>query len=128
MSANLSKRRQRLWRSYAALGRLLRHLQREESLTPGSLYLLRRKCGKVNCRCAQGHPHESWVLTRSEEGKTQLYPVPPEQRARVRQLTAAYRRYQRHRARWVKVTADLLRQIDGFTEVQLIPWPPRSQT
>ena len=126
MSANLSKRRQRLWRSYAALGRLLRPLQREEPLTPGSLYLLRRKCGKLTCRCAQGHLHEAWVMTRSEEGKTKLYPVPPEQRARVRQLTAAYRRYQRHRAQWVRDTADLLTQIDAFTEVQLVPWPPPS--
>lgn len=126
MSANLSQRRQHLWRSYAALGRLLRHLQRQEPLTPGSLYLLRRQCGKTNCRCAQGHPHESWVLTRSEEGKTKCYPVPPEQRAQVRQLTAAYRRYQRHRAQWVKHTADLLRQIDAFTEAQLVRWPPPS--
>lgn len=126
MSAKLSQRRQRLWRSYAALGRLLRHLQRDEPLTPGSLYLLRRKCGKVSCRCAQGDLHESWVLTRSQEGKPKLYPVPPEQRARVRQLTAAYRRYQRHRAQWVKDTADLLTQIDAFTEVQLVPWPPPS--
>ena len=126
MSANLSQRRQRLWRSYAALGRLLRQLQRQEPLTPGSLYLLRRQCGKPTCRCAHGHPHQSWVLTRSEEGKAKLYPVPPEQRARVRQLTAAYRRYQRQRARWVKATTDLLRQIDAFNEAQLVGWPPPS--
>ena len=126
MRANHSQRRQRLWRSYAALGRLLRHLQRQEPLTPGSLYLLRRQCGKPTCRCAQGHPHESWVLTRSEEGKAKLYPVAAEQRARLRQLTAAYRRYQRQRARWVKATADLLQQIDAFNEAQLVRWPPPS--
>jgi hypothetical protein len=113
-----------LWQAYAALGRLLRHLQLEAPLTPGSLYLLRRKCGKPTCRCAQGHLHETWVLTRSEQGQTKLYPVPPEQRGRVRQLTQAYRRYQRRRAQWVKRTADLLAQIDAFTEVQLVPWPP----
>lgn len=124
MSANLSQRRQRLWRSYATLGRLLRHLQRQEPLTPGSLYLLRRRCGKPTCRCAHGHPHQSWVLTRSEEGKAKLYPVTPKQRARLRQLTGAYRRYQRHRARWVKATADLLQQIDAFNEAQLVRWPP----
>lgn len=119
----MSQRRQRLWRAYAALGRLLRHLQFEAPLTPGSLYLLRRKCGKPNCRCAKGHLHESWVLTRSEQGKIKLYPVPPQQRGRVRQLTGAYRRYQRHRARWVKDTADLLTQIDAFAEAQRVAWP-----
>lgn len=122
----MSQRRQRLWRSYAALGRLLRPLQLEQPLTPGSLYLLRRQCGKPTCRCAQGHLHESWVLTRSEQGQTKLYPVPPDQRGRVRQLTTAYRRYQRNRAQWAKDTADLLIQIDAFTQAQLVPWPPPS--
>jgi hypothetical protein len=126
LSADLSARRQRLWQAYAALGRLLRSLQLEAPLTPGSLYRLRRKCGKPTCRCAQGHLHETWVLTRSAQGQTKLYSVPPEQRARVRQLTAAYRRYQRSRALWVKRTAEWLAQIDAFTEVQLVAWPPPS--
>ena len=126
LSKNLSQRRQRRWRSAAAPGRLPRPLQREEPLTAGSLYRLRRKCGKVTGRRARGHLHESGVLTRSEEGKTRLDAVAPEQRARVRRLTEASRRDQRHRAQWVRDTADRLRQIDAFTEVQLVPWPPPS--
>jgi hypothetical protein len=124
LSADLASRRQRLWQAYAALGRLLRQLQHTAPLTPGSLYRLRRQCGKPICRCARGHLHETWVLTRSEQGQTKLYSVPPAQHARVRQLTAAYRRYQRARALWVKRAADLLAQIDAFTEVQLVAWPP----
>ena len=122
----MPQRRQKLWQAYAALGRLLRKLQREQPLTPGSLYLLRRKCGKPTCRCAQGPLHETWVLTRSERGQTKLYPVPADQRGRLRQLTAAYRRYQRGRAQWVKRTDTLLTQIDAFAEAQLVPWPPPS--
>jgi len=122
----LPQRRKQLWQSYAALGRLLRKLQLEQPLTPGSLYLLRRKCGKPTCRCAQGHLHESWVLTRSEQGQTKLYAVAADQRGRLRQLTAAYRRYQRGRAEWVKSTDKLLTQIDAFAEAQLVIWPPPS--
>ena len=122
----MPQHRKQLWQSYAALGRLLRKLQWEQPLTPGSLYLLRRKCGKPTCRCAQGHLHEAWVLTRSEQGQTKLYPVPADQRGRLRQLTAAYRRYQRGRAQWVKSTDKLLTQIDAFAEAQLVPWPPPS--
>ena len=93
-------------------------------MTPGSLYLLRRKCGKPTCRCAQGHLHEAWVLTRSEEGKAKLLAVHTEQRARLRQLTQTYRRYQRARAKWVKLSAQLLAQIDQLAEAQIVAWPP----
>ena len=95
-------------------------------MTPGSLYLLRRKCGKPTCRCAQGHLHETWVLTRSDQGQSKLLSVSPVQRARLRQLTQTYRRYQRARARWVKLTAQLLRQIDQLAEAQIVAWPPEA--
>ena len=120
----MPRQRQQLWRSFAALGRLLRQLQPSGPMTPGSLYLLRRKCGKPTCRCAQGHLHEAWVLTRSDQGQAKLLSVPPAQRARLRQLTQIYRRYQRARARWVKETAKLLVQIDQLAEAQIVPWPP----
>ena len=120
----MPRQRQQLWRSFAALGRLLRRLQPSEPMTPGSLYLLRRKCGKPTCRCTHGHLHAAWVLTRSVQGQAQLLSVPPEQRARLRQLTQAYRRYQRARAQWVKGTARLLAHIDQRAEAQIVPWPP----
>ena len=84
MAAELSALRQKLWRQYGALGRLLRTLSAQQALTPGSFYLLRRKCGKPTCRCARGQLHAVWVLTRSEAGQHKLYTVPREQRAEVR--------------------------------------------
>ena len=102
MNTDLPNLRQQLWRAYAALATTLRRLQRSESMVQGSFYLLRRKCGKPNCRCAQGELHPAYVLTRSEAGKDRLYPVPKEQRAAVRTRAAEYRRYQRARAVLVK--------------------------
>ena len=104
MSLKTSRLRQQLWRDYRALGRLLRTLSAPELLTPGSFYLMRRKCGKPNCRCARGQLHPAWVLTRSEAGRHKLYSVPVSERARLRQLAAAYRRWQRARASFVKQT------------------------
>jgi len=92
LSADLSKARQQLWRSFAALEVLLHRLDGAEPLTPGCLYLLRRQCGKPNCHCAQGPRHEVWVLTRSQAGQRRLYLVPPAQRHRLRQLTVAWLR------------------------------------
>ena len=122
-TASTSARRQRLWRQYRVLGRLLRTMTSQGPLTPGSFYLLRRKCGKSSCRCARGQLHTTWVLTRSESGQHKLYPVPPEQRAQVRQLAAAWRRYQRARAQLIKQITALLALADQLVESQRVDWP-----
>jgi len=123
MPENISALRQRLWRLHAALGRLLRTMTSQGPLTPGSFYLLRRKCGKPSCRCARGQLHAVWVLTRSQEGKHKLYTVPPAQRAQVRQRAAAWRRYQRARARFVQQRSTLLAVADQIVQSQRIDWP-----
>ena len=124
MSAELSALRQRFWRQYRALGRLLRTMTSQGPLTPGSFYLLRRKCGKPSCRCARGQLHSVWVLTRSESGRHKLYTVPPDQRAQVRQRAAAWRRYQRARARLLQQITALLALADQLAESQRVDWPP----
>ncbi len=123
MSADVSTLRQQLWRLHAALARTLRLLHRSEPMVQGSFYLLRRRCGKPNCRCAQGQLHASWVITRSEQGQDRLYSVPAEQRARLRALTAEYRRYQRARARLVKQHLQMLHLVDTLAEKRWLLWP-----
>lgn len=78
-------------------------------------YLQHRRCGKPNCRCARGQLHETWVLTRSEQGKHRLYMVPAAQRVRLIELTAEYRRYQRARAILVHRHQRLLQLADQIS-------------
>ena len=85
---------------------------------------MRRKCGKAGCRCTRGQLHGVWVLTRTESGKHKLYTVPANQRARLRRLTAAWRRHQRARARLVKQVAALLRLADQLAQSERVDWPP----
>ena len=123
MSADFSKLRQQLWRAYAAVAQTLRRLQRSEPMVQGSFYLLRRRCGKPNCRCTRGQLHSAHVLTRSEAGKDRLYSVPNDQRAQVRAWAAEYRRYQRARAVLVKRHLHLLALVDQMAEQRLLTWP-----
>lgn len=123
----MSSTRQQLWRAYAALAPTLRRLQRADSMVQGSCYLLRRKCGKPNCRCASGQLHATWVLTRSEQGKDRLYTVPQDQRARIRQGAAEYRRYQRARAVLVKRHLRLLALVDQMAAQRLRVWPEKKE-
>ena len=123
MPVDLSTLRQQMWRHYRSLGALLRSMTSQGPLTPGSFYLLKRKCGKPSCRCAQGQLHTVWVLTRSEAGQHKLYTVPSEQRAQVRQRAAAWRRYQRARARLLQQVSALVAVADQIAESQRVDWP-----
>ena len=128
MSNDLASLRQQLWRAYAALAHTLRRLQRSDPMVQGSFYLLRRKCGKPNCRCATGQLHAAYVLTRSEQGKDRLYMVPQEQRAQVRKWAAEYRRYQRARAVLARRHVGLLALVDQMAEQRLLVWPRKKPT
>jgi hypothetical protein len=121
--AEMSRQRRRLWQLWRTAERLVRRMQQVEAMCPGSLYLLRRRCGKPSCRCRQGTLHTAWVVTRSEEGRVKLYRVQDKERAEVRRLTTAYRDWQRARAALVKLTAELLRRLDELAESRLQPWP-----
>jgi hypothetical protein len=128
MSNDLASLRQQLWRAYAALAHTLRRLQRSDPMVQGSFYLLRRKCGKPNCRCATGQLHAAYVLTRSEQGKDRLYMVPKEQRAQVRKWAAEYRWYQRARAVLARRHVGLLALVDQMAEQRLLVWPRKKPT
>ena len=125
MNNDLAPLRQQLWRAYAAMAPTLRRLQRSEPMVQGFFYLLRRKCGKPNCRCAAGLLHAAYVLTRSEQGKDRLYTVPKEQRAQVRKWAAEYRRYQRARAVLARRQVRLLALVDELAQQRLLVWPDK---
>lgn len=57
----------------------------------GSLYTLRRKCGKPSCRCMSGDPHSTPVLSYSLGGSTRLLTLRPQD---VPGVKAALKRYQ----------------------------------
>ena len=42
----------------------------ELPLLRGVLFTLRRRCGKVSCRCATGDPHETPALAYPQGGRT----------------------------------------------------------
>lgn len=39
-------------------------------MLPGTVSTFRRRCGKTNCRCVAGEPHESPALVFTEGGRT----------------------------------------------------------
>jgi hypothetical protein len=72
----------------------LAQLLSQRGVIRGTLLVRQRKCGKPNCRCAQGDGHESLFLVISENGRTRQLFVPKDWESRVRLWVEDY-----HRAR-----------------------------
>jgi Family of unknown function (DUF6788) len=114
MSQELSSLRSQLLKAQQQLPKLLEDCLGREPLLPGSLYTLRRKCGKPNCRCVRGQLHESIVLSYRGQGRPRNVSPAPEQRAALRTMTHAYRRTRQVRAALVRWQRQLLTLVDAI--------------
>jgi Family of unknown function (DUF6788) len=112
MPQDISSLRSQLHARQQQLHTLLESFLGREPLLPGSLYTLRRRCGKPNCRCAQGELHASTVLSYRGQGQPQNFTPLPEQLPDVRQLTDAYRRFRKARTQLLRLQRQLLTLID----------------
>jgi hypothetical protein len=61
----------------------------------GTLTTFRRRCGKPNCRCATGNPHESPALTYTDAGRSKTLTLSA---AEVPEVRAALKRYAKAKA------------------------------
>jgi len=50
----------------------------------GSIVIVKRLCGKTNCRCQKGFKHSSLYISQRYKGKTRMIYIPHRSEARVR--------------------------------------------
>ncbi len=114
MSQEISSLRSELLKVQQQLSQLLEACLAREPLLPGSLYTLRRKCGKSNCRCNRGELHVSTVLSYRGQGRPRNISPPPEQLESLRSMTHDYRRCRQARAKLVRWQRQLLKLVDAL--------------
>ena len=114
MNQQLSSLRSQLLKLQEQLPHLLEVCLAREALLPGSLYALRRKCGKPNCRCSRGDLHESTVLSYRGQGRPRNISPPPEQLGSLRSMTNAYRRCRQARTELGRWQRQLLTLVDAL--------------
>ncbi len=66
-----------------------------ERFLRGTLSERSSKCGKPNCRCADGEGHSSLYLVQSQAGKVRQICIPKALRDPVRQAVAEFQELQR---------------------------------
>ena len=90
----------------------------------GTVYTMRRRCGKPTCRCIQGALHETVVLTENVNQKTRLWKVPEDQLGEARECTERYRQFRRARRRFIQECGrrqkEMLRLIDVIAKARTL--------
>ena len=90
-----------------------------QPLLAGSLYTLRRRCGKPTCRCADGELHASTVLSYRGQGRPQSITPPPEHLPAVQNLTEEYRRFRQARTGLLRLHRQMLTLIDRIEAARI---------
>jgi len=107
-----SQLRQSLVRFADEVRQLVEPFLCDKPVVKGSLYELKRKCGKAGCKCAQGQLHRSMVVSASEKGKTKLRVIPRGFLVEVQGKVRRYQELRRSRARLIEVQKRMLKVMD----------------
>jgi len=107
-----SRLRQSLKRLSDEVRKLIEPSFSDKPVIKGSVYELKRKCGKPGCKCAQGELHSRMVLSASEKGKTRLRVIPHGFLVEVQIKVRRYQELRRARSRLVEVQRKMIRVMD----------------
>lgn len=107
-----SRLRQSLVQLSDEIRQLIEPYLSDKPLIKGSVYELKRKCGKPNCKCVQGQLHGRMVVSASEKGKTLLRVIPNGFLVEVQSKVGRYQRLRRARARLVEIHKKMLQVMD----------------
>ena len=119
MNQRLSSLRSQLREAQLLLPSLLEACFGREPLLPGSLYTLRRKCGKPSCHCTRGELHASTVLSYRGRGRPRNVSPAPEQIEPLRNMTEPYRQCRTARAQLVRWQKQLLTLVDELEAARI---------
>jgi uncharacterized protein DUF6788 len=119
MNERLSSLRQQLDQAQHLLPGLLEVCFERTPLLPGTLYTLRRKCGKPTCRCSRGLLHQSTVLSYRGQGRSQNISPAAEHLDSLRSMTGQYRHCRQRRVQLRRWFAQLLQLVDALLDARV---------
>ena len=104
--------RQNLLRLGGEIKGLIEPFFSDRPMMKGTVYELKRRCGKPGCRCARGELHTRMVVSASEGGKTKLQVIPTGFLVEVQAKVRRYQEHRRARARLGELYRKMLKVID----------------
>jgi hypothetical protein len=107
-----SRLRQSLRQLVNEMKRLVEPFFSDRPVIKGTVYELRRRCGKPGCKCAKGELHARMVVSASEKGRTRLRVIPRGLFMEVQERVKRYQDLRRVRGRLVAIHRQMLRVLD----------------
>ncbi len=100
-----SRLRQEVALCFRDIIKLKDELSSRKPMARGTVYILRRKCGKENCRCQKGKLHPQICLAWGESGKKYLRSLKGQEEIdRYKKLTANKRRFRKARTTFIRLS------------------------
>lgn len=111
-----SKLRQRIHQLDNRRRGLLEGVLRPGPMVVGSLYQMRRRCGKPGCKCVRGQLHASWYLSRAEKGRTKLRYIGKIVPDHLGRCVGRYQRHQKVLAEIRKIDAEISEHLNRLRD------------
>ena len=107
-----SQLRQRLLHLANEIRGLVEPFFSDRPVIKGTVYELKRKCGKPGCKCALGELHGRMVVSASEGGKTRLRVIPHGFLVEVQTKVRRYQELRQVRARLGEIYRKMVKVMD----------------
>ena len=107
-----SRLRQSLLRLADEIKGLVEPFFPDRPVIKGTVYELKRRCGRPGCKCARGELHARMVVSASEGGKTRLQVIPHGFLVEIQAKVRRYQELRRARARLGELYRKMLKVMD----------------
>jgi hypothetical protein len=89
---------------------VLERIHSLDDVIRGSVFEMKRFCGRENCRCARtGIPHKSMFLSFKYQGRTRMIPIKKEQIPKIKKRIKDYKELKAAIDELARINAELLR-------------------
>jgi len=119
----ISVTRQQVEKLARELSYHISRLLKAKTMTKGTIYIQKKKCGNPNCKCARGDLHTAPLLTMSHNGKTRNVPLTKYslvERMEVEKRVKQYQKFRYNRAEAVRCYKELITAANTLEQSLLI--------
>ncbi len=90
--------------------KLISKIKSLDNVIKGSIYEMKRYCGKKNCKCFKTNtPHKSLFLSFRYDGKTNLIPIKKEQIREIKKKIKNYKELKKAIDKLAMINSNLLK-------------------
>lgn len=105
MGMKTSRIRQDILRVFGEIEQLKTELISRKPMLRGTVYELKRKCGRPTCRCTRkGQLHKQVCIAITRDGEKRLLPIRADKQAEMVKLNEFHRQFRNARARFIQLS------------------------